>query len=115
LKSFKDTGDDMGVDVGPWRSGNNRSSNYTLGEGPGAEIDHHYSIWERVVDEPMTISLGANAGRTASTGMYGIAAVDLEPRPRRAGVPVKSASLLRMPRDHFGLLDYTPSIRIERQ
>lgn len=87
---FKDTGDDIGLDMG--FSDNDYvggSSTVVRGKGPGDQIDYRFSIWERVLETPATVTLGPNSAVRWRSGMYGIAAIELDPKnrpPRRISV-----------------------------
>jgi ferric-dicitrate binding protein FerR (iron transport regulator) len=65
-----DTGVLIGLDEGPWPSGERR----TVSRGPGISIDTKFSVWRCELGPDETINLGAmeNGGCNA---MYGIAAV----------------------------------------
>jgi len=81
--SFKDTGDDIAIDLGPMLDKQGKPFiNKPRGIGPGVDTDSHYSIWERVVPKADIVVLGANFGETYLSGMYGIAAVALHPEPK---------------------------------
>jgi hypothetical protein len=75
-KEFRDTGDQIGLDVAPWKVGKRgRGSKYKRGKGAGDSVDVIFSVWERVVAEPGAVEFGPNASFTTSAGMYGIAAI----------------------------------------
>lgn len=76
MADFEDTGDDIGIDMGPWRSGG-RLYNAESGRGPGKSIDSALSIWRRREVVEGTVVFGPNQGKPHST-MYGICAVAVE-------------------------------------
>lgn len=77
-KHFRKTGDKIGLDGGDWSGSKIHSRR---GDGPGVSIDDQFSVWELVVKEPGVVKLGPNTSKTSmrSIGMYGIAAVALNP------------------------------------
>jgi hypothetical protein len=92
---FRKTAEKIGRDLGPWPT-IKRKYPVKRGNGPGNSVDHQFSIWERVVDEPGVVQLGAN-GRLGLNGkpsdtphMYGIAAVALEPGSSRNATAASS-------------------------
>lgn len=89
--SFKDTGDEIAIDVGPMVGGNGRLIDRPRGVGPGVDVDNNYSIWERVVPQAGTVMLGANAGKDFLTAMYGIAAISLDVGHKRKDDAKRSA------------------------
>jgi hypothetical protein len=76
-KDFRDTGDKIGADAGPWGAVN-RTSN--LGVGAGNSIDFSCTVWERIVSKAEVVTLGSSVpkGTKPHHAMYGIAAVPLE-------------------------------------
>jgi hypothetical protein len=82
---FRDTGDKLGVDAGAksMEDKKNNVSPLRTGVGSGVSIDATFSIWERIVDKPGSVALGAN-GKPKNprqfywTAMYGVAAVELK-------------------------------------
>jgi hypothetical protein len=89
--SFKDTGDDIGIDVGPMVGSGGRVFKNARGVGPGVDVDNSYSVWERKDTKAGSVSFGANGGKSQLTAMYGIAAVSLEPDRKPANNRVNSA------------------------
>ena len=80
IRDFRDTGDKIGQDIGPFYAQRYKKfANYERAVGPGKSIDEVFSIWKRVVPKPGIVKLGPNAGVTWESGMYGIAAVALPP------------------------------------
>lgn len=75
---FRDTGDDIGHDVGNYVLDGEEFFRLNRGKGPGKSIDSRCSIWEQIVRQPSTIELGPNSGSSDLTAMYGIAAVRLD-------------------------------------
>lgn len=75
---FRDTGDDIGHDVGNYVLDGEAFFRLNRGKGPGKSIDSRCSIWEQIVRKPGTIELGPNSGSSDLTAMYGIAAIRLD-------------------------------------
>ncbi len=79
---FQDTGDDIGVDAGPYRSkGPSWHNKGPSGVGPGASVDNQLSIWVKELPEAGVVPLGPAAVSVGSGGfnMYGIVAIPLTP------------------------------------
>jgi hypothetical protein len=79
VRAFRDTGDDVGIDVGP--SAHPKVLKYHRDMREQSKLGNVYakfSVWERVVDAPGKVTLGGNAGGNPDTAMYGIAAAALE-------------------------------------
>jgi len=91
-EGFRDTGDDIGHDVGPYELNGEKFYRLNRGKGPGKSIDSRCSVWERVVRKPATVELGPNSGSSDLTAMYGIAAVRLDPTPVPAAEAVAPAT-----------------------
>jgi hypothetical protein len=85
LKHFRKTGDRIGLDMrltqeespSPYAHAN-KSSGRRSGVGPGKSVDHHFAIWERTIDQPGSVTLGPKEIGSNTSGMYGIAAVEIE-------------------------------------
>jgi len=77
-KGFRNTGDKIGMDSGPYLLSNGTYERFVRGKGPGNSIDSVFSVWEKVITEPGEVRLGANASASNWSAMYGIAAVPLE-------------------------------------
>jgi hypothetical protein len=85
LKGFRKTGDFMGLDMrltqeespSPYAHAN-KASGRRSGVGPGKSVDHRFTIWERMVEQPGPVTLGPKEISSKTSGMYGIAAVELE-------------------------------------
>jgi hypothetical protein len=81
-KDFRNTGDRIGSDAGHYRYTHGNIRNAQLGVGPGISIDDTYLVWEKVVEEPGTVTLGAveaiKHDKRIVRSIYGIAAVALE-------------------------------------
>ncbi len=80
--AFRDTGDDVGLDNGPYQSqafGKQWFNRGPSGVGPGVSIDDEMSVWVKQVASPGVVELGPMA-TTAEVGanMYGILATPLE-------------------------------------
>lgn len=80
-RKFRNTGDKIGLDVGNWRAPTpNLDSDRNRGVGPGEEVDHAFSIWERTITRPGVVTLGPNPENKTKYGnaaMYGIVAIEL--------------------------------------
>jgi hypothetical protein len=73
---FRDTGDDIGLDCGPFKlDGVEIYFDHSTGAGQSVEV--RFSVWERIVNQAGTIRLGPNSGATFDTGMYAVAAIPL--------------------------------------
>jgi hypothetical protein len=82
--SFRNTGDLVGMDMGPMYDSQGKMTRRTpRGVGPGDEVDNAFSVWEQVVTKAGTVILGPNSGESSYTGMYGVAAVALVPTIRQ--------------------------------
>ena len=75
--SFRDTGDKIGLDCGPFVLGSKQYV-FKRGKGPGVSINVVFSVWEQVIARPGEVRLGPNAGVSFGSNMYGIAAVPLD-------------------------------------
>jgi ferric-dicitrate binding protein FerR (iron transport regulator) len=92
-ESFGDTGDVIGMDVGPrYDAQGNAVSRTPRGIGPANEVDNMFSVWEQVVPEAGTVTLGENSGVSVGTGMYGIAAAALKPQVKQRETVDESAA-----------------------
>lgn len=84
--AFRDTGDKLGLDAGAKtveEKKNNSLRAVRAGIGSGVSIDATYSIWERIVDKPGTVALGANGKpknprQSYWASMYAVAATELK-------------------------------------
>jgi hypothetical protein len=92
---FRDTGDSIGHDCGPYVRDGVEFFKLNRGFGPGNSIDSTCSIWEMVVDRPRVVTLGPNFGDSELTAMYGIAAVRLD---GEASAAQESKSAAHQPR-----------------
>jgi hypothetical protein len=77
-KDFRNTGDKMGHDTGPFVLKGVHYNGAKRGKGPGVSIDAKCSVWEQIVKRPGTVRLGPNSGAPVWSTMYGIAAVPLD-------------------------------------
>lgn len=77
-KNFEDTGDDIGLDNGPFFSNGETHNKGPSGVGPGESIDDVFSIWVRKIEEPGVVTLGATEAPISKPNMYGIVAVPLD-------------------------------------
>lgn len=77
---FEDTGDNIGLDTGPFTNWNNELilEDHTTGIGPGESIDGVFSIWRLTIRESRTLTLGRADTPNDRTNMYALAAVPLE-------------------------------------
>jgi hypothetical protein len=75
--SFRDTGDKIGIDGGPWIYNGVLSQGVTAGVGPGVSVDDKLSVWVRTVESPGPVRLGATETPHDDLNMYGIVAVPL--------------------------------------
>ncbi len=75
---FQDTGDDIGLDNGPFQTNGKWHNKGPSGIGPGESIDDEMSIWVREVPVPGVVQLGP-VGTTIeiAANMYGIMATPL--------------------------------------
>jgi hypothetical protein len=73
VRDFRDTGEDIGLEEGLY--GNYRMES---ARGAGQSIDQIFSIWKRIVPEPMELELGGIDSQP-NYGMYGLAATPLDP------------------------------------
>ncbi|GMV97819.1 MAG: hypothetical protein AMXMBFR83_21740 [Phycisphaerae bacterium] len=76
-RDFRETGEQIGLDKGPYRIRQNVYATFERGIGAGISVDHVFSVWERLVEQPGEVELGPNPGGSGSA-MYGIAAVALD-------------------------------------
>ncbi|TWT35380.1 FecR protein [Posidoniimonas corsicana] len=79
-KEFQDSGDDIGLDNGPFQSNGPAWHNKgPVGVGPGESIDDELSIWFKDVEAPGKVRLGPmGVPATVGSNMYGIAASPLD-------------------------------------
>ena len=77
-KSFRDTGDNIGMDVGPFVTKGHRHTHAQPGVGPGASVDDILSVWVRDIKTPGTVVLGSTEAPVEGPNMYGIVAVPLD-------------------------------------
>ena len=88
--SFRNTGEEIGLDCGPFVM-NHRRYVFKRGEGPGNMINEIFSIWERIVTRSGEVRLGPNSGSSNQSGMYGIAAVPLDSAAMKGSKKVPEA------------------------
>lgn len=80
-RDFLDTGDDIGLDNGPFQTtGKNWHNKGPSGVGPGESIDDSLSVWVKLVADPCVVFLGSTEAPKSEPNMYGIAAVPLNAR-----------------------------------
>jgi hypothetical protein len=77
-KQFRNTGDKVGFDEGPYPVNGKRRADHQPGVGPGVSIDNVASVWVREVKSPGTVRLGATETPIPYINMYGIVAVPLD-------------------------------------
>lgn len=77
---FENTGDNIGLDVGPFYSHDQWHNKVPPGIGPGESVDAFLSVWVREIPEPCVYILRGTEVQlgTSITNMYGIAAAPLE-------------------------------------
>jgi hypothetical protein len=78
--NFQNTGDKIGMDVGPFTEANLvfTAERFSTGIGPGVSVDNVLSIWQRRVPVPTTLRLGATEAPNTDINMYAVAAIPLE-------------------------------------
>ena len=74
-RDFRNTGDEIGVDEGPFLWDGIWYPRHKPGVGPGVNIDHVSSVWVRDVAGPASVKLGPTESKTGDVNMYGIVAV----------------------------------------
>lgn len=72
---FRNTGDQIGVDNGPWVYNGVPSENDFPSVGTGLSIDSSMTIWVREIKQPGPVTLGATETPHDDLNMYGIVAV----------------------------------------
>lgn len=79
-KDFEDTGDDIGIDNGPFFSNGEWHNKGPSGVGPGESVKDIFSVWVKEIPVPGVYKLGSTETYQGSTlaNMYGIAATPLE-------------------------------------
>lgn len=75
-RSFTNTGEEIGLDVGPFQSvGPDWHNRGPSGVGPGESVDHRLKVWVCEVDEPGVVRLGPLSPEDEhGANMYGIVA-----------------------------------------
>jgi FecR protein len=78
--NFRDTGHNIGMDVGPFTEGELEftAERFGTGVGPGASVENTLSIWQRRVPKPTTLWLGATEAPNTDINMYAVAATPLK-------------------------------------
>jgi FecR protein len=76
-ENFRNTGDKIGIDCGPWKYNGVLSHGVLADVGPGNSIDDLMSVWVREVKTPGPVRLGATETPHDDLNMYGIVAVPL--------------------------------------
>jgi hypothetical protein len=77
-EGFRDTGDDIGLDTGPFFSKGAWQNKTPPGVGPGVSVEDTFSVWVKVVPEPGTVFLGSTEAPVLEPNMYGIVAVPMD-------------------------------------
>ncbi len=77
-QQFRDTGDKIGIDGGPWVYNAVASQGVQSAVGAGQSIDDVLSVWVRDVTEAGPVRLGATETPHDDLNMYGIVAVPLK-------------------------------------
>ena len=80
VNRFRDTGFDIGMDVGRFKRlwDGKLMEDRLPGVGPGVSVDDKISIWECDIKAPEVVHLGATEAVHRYVNMYGIVAVPLE-------------------------------------
>lgn len=77
--NFRDTGDNIGIERGPYFSGGRWENAETPADvGPGVGVDDTLSVWVRDVPKARVVVLGPTRASSKNNNMYGIIAVPLE-------------------------------------
>lgn len=76
-EGFHDTLDDIGLDVGPFKTKGQWHNKGPAGVGPGESVEDTFSVWTRIVEAPGLVSLGATEAPKSEPNMYGVVAVPL--------------------------------------
>ncbi len=78
VDQFEDTGEDVGIDEGPWEG----IPDHVNAVGPGRSIDNRLSVWRRRCEDRQPVVLGGmgeiTSGEWTGRTMYGIAATPLK-------------------------------------
>lgn len=77
-ENFRDTGDKIGIDGGPWMYNGVMSQGVSADVGPGRSIDDSMSVWVREVDQAGPVRLGATETPHDDLNMYGVVAVPVK-------------------------------------
>jgi hypothetical protein len=83
-EGYRDTGDEIGMDCGTFTL-DGVEYWFPKGTGAGNSLDVTFSVWERTVERPGIVRLGPNSGANFDTGMYAVAAVELNRPPHPHG------------------------------
>lgn len=75
--NFRNTGDKIGIDGGPWMYNGVRSQRVAAGRGTGKSVDDVLSVWVREISSPGPIRLGATEAKHDDLNRYGNVAVPL--------------------------------------
>ena len=80
-RDFQDTGDNIGLDTGPFQTTQTTGTHWhnkdSSGVGPGESVEDTLSLWVRVVAEPGVVVLGSTEAPVSEPNMYGIVAAPL--------------------------------------
>lgn len=81
--NFENTGDKIGVDVGPFTTFTTgkyvfTAKDFSTGVGAGVSVDDVLSVWKRRVPKPTTLRLGATEWHDPNINMYSVAATPLD-------------------------------------
>jgi len=81
-RDFQDTGDDIGLDTGPFQTTQTTGTHWhnkgPSGVGPGESVEDTLSVWVKVVTEPSVVLLGSTKSPISEPNMYGIVAAPLD-------------------------------------
>lgn len=78
-RDFEDTGDDIGLDNGPFKTVGKKGwhNKGPSGVGAGESVEDTLSVWVKVVSEPGVVFLGSTEAPKSEPNMYGIVAAPL--------------------------------------
>lgn len=75
---FRDTGDVIGMDTGPFFTKGAWHNRTAPGVGPGDSVEDRFGVWVRNVPQPGVVCLGATEAPESEPNMYGVVAVPLD-------------------------------------
>lgn len=82
-ENFEDTGDNIGLDRGPFtmRKSGVLNEDFASGVGPGMSVEDTLSVWRRRIDHAGVVRIGGTQSPHISINMYGVVAVPDAPAP----------------------------------